>query len=192
MSMHTLSVEQTRKRQLAAKALELRISGMTHADIAEELGIPHGSTVAKMIQRTLERYEEPNVDLLRKLDSQRLDMLLRAVWTKAMGGDEASVGLAMRLIKQRADLFGLEVRVAHDPAGVVYNVTFQPGSQQIQAEQVAVSSNVTPGLEGGSASQKEPITTKYILTEQEKAPPPLTDDELFELEQTALTLLGDG
>jgi hypothetical protein len=94
--------------QRQAAALELRKAGKGFQQIADELGYagPSGAYRAVMtaLQKTL---QEPGEDL-RRVEGLRLDMLLAALWSKAMEGDVSAVDRVLRVMERRAKLMGLD------------------------------------------------------------------------------------
>ncbi|MGW2582573.1 hypothetical protein ACWCYZ_14780 [Streptomyces virginiae] len=55
----------------------------------------------------------------RTLMNARLESLLARVWPKAMTGDVAAAGLAVRLLDRQADLLGLTAKQQEEPGGAV-------------------------------------------------------------------------
>jgi hypothetical protein len=98
--------------ELANKAYQLRIGGMSPTEIGKELGIGGSDEVIRMI---MERYAY-DASYLSSLDRQsmlfleitRLDALQSAVWPSAMMGDPKSVDSAVKIISARAKIAGLE------------------------------------------------------------------------------------
>ncbi len=70
-----------------ARAIEMRISGMTYERIAAELGYSNRGTVSRIVSTALQAREADDVDLLRATELARLDDLLASVWEGAMAGD---------------------------------------------------------------------------------------------------------
>lgn len=90
-----------------ARAVDLRAEGHTLREIADKLGVSV-STAASDIDRALSEVPADSVDLLRRLWGQRLDALLKAVWTSAMSGNLDAVDKAVKIADRAAKLYGLD------------------------------------------------------------------------------------
>ena len=65
-----------------ARAVELVLAGVRHADIARELGYRSSGAVSKAVWRTIDRRSDASVDEYRALEFERLDALQSAHWTR--------------------------------------------------------------------------------------------------------------
>ena len=103
---------QHRNRALAAarraRAVELRTTGLTYAQIATELGYAHRGTVYRVIAEALKKQTAEAVNELRGLEVERLDNIQLALWQKAMEGDVPSAMAVVRCIMSRCHLLGLD------------------------------------------------------------------------------------
>ncbi|MFJ4631286.1 hypothetical protein [Streptomyces sp. NPDC088847] len=105
-------------RQLAedtrqARALELAAAGKTYSEIAAELGYADKSGARKLVQRALAARADPSAAQLRVIQGVQLEMLMRAVWPKAMQGDTESVREAVRISERYSKLHGLDAPAVH-------------------------------------------------------------------------------
>jgi hypothetical protein len=91
-----------------AKALELRKEGATYGAIARSIGYTDRSAAAKPVSRALAATIQEPADELRRLESERLDALLAAVWHDAMAGRRSAVESALRIMDRRSKLIGLD------------------------------------------------------------------------------------
>lgn len=107
---------------LAKRAYQLRTSGCTLDEVAEQLELPRGS-VAGLIRNSMREasdlVSEGAKSELLLLEVSRLDALQRAVWPAAMNGDTRSVDTALKVIAQRAKLLGLEHAVIENTNNTV-------------------------------------------------------------------------
>jgi hypothetical protein len=104
-SSRRLSAEQTR-----ANALALRLAGANYREIGKALGISHQRAwraVTEALARTKAITDE-RATQLREIDARRLEVLTKAVWTRAVQGDTAAIDRAVRLMERRAALLGLD------------------------------------------------------------------------------------
>lgn len=104
-------------RERETQAFELRKAGYSYSKIAECLP-PHpngksvtSQAVAKMITRVLARLAkltEQNVDDVRRIELERLDVMLKGLWSKAEGGDESAVDRILKIMQRRAEMLGID------------------------------------------------------------------------------------
>jgi len=90
-----------------ARALELRASGMGYEQIASELGYANKGTVHRIVSEALRARQDEGVDVLRKLEMDRLETLLATLWPRAMDGDLDAVPGLLRIIESQCRLLGL-------------------------------------------------------------------------------------
>lgn len=92
------------------QALELRKQGASYDQIAHAMNT--GKDYAyKLVIRGLKRIDtkmREGLDEMVRLEVERLDAMLRAVWTKAREGDLKAVDRVLRIMQRRADLLGLD------------------------------------------------------------------------------------
>lgn len=100
-------------REIAAedrkwRALDLRRAGKTYDAIARDLGYFDRAAAHKAVQQALEeRIREP-AEEVRKLETDRLDAMLEALWPKVLDGQDKSIGTALRIMERRSRLWGLD------------------------------------------------------------------------------------
>jgi len=105
-----------RGREREAKALELRIAGATYKQIGEALGISESGAwkaVMRALKRLNERIEEGALEL-RRLETERIDRALLAIWPRVRGGDLGAIDRFVKLSRRRAELWGLDAPKALD------------------------------------------------------------------------------
>jgi AraC-like DNA-binding protein len=74
-----------RTAEREAAALDLRKTGATYEAIAHSVGYGDRSAAAKAVSRALAATIQEPADELRRLESERLDALLAAVWPPLTG-----------------------------------------------------------------------------------------------------------
>ncbi len=89
-----------------AQAMELRLTGMSHGEIARQLGYGSESSVRTALMTALKHHGAPEAAQLRLVQDVRMDALLRAVWEKATNGDLGAVHAAIKVEDFRARLWG--------------------------------------------------------------------------------------
>ena len=100
----------------AAKALELRIAGVSYAKIASTLGLADPLEARAAVLTALDADELDDHGDAILLDVQRLDRLTTALWPRAVKGDLGAVDRLMKLSEARLRLLGPHPKPA--PASV--------------------------------------------------------------------------
>ena len=125
-----------------SEALRLRLSGLTHLQIATRIGVTV-PTAWKYVQRGLDKLVEQNADSsdrLRALELARLDTLIAAHWPLATAEDEPDAvrcALIARMIAERAKLQGLYLQDVADAARSIAVAELQEVLFQRQTEALA-------------------------------------------------------
>jgi hypothetical protein len=91
-----------------AEIIKLRRGGLTWDMIAERVGYSSGLTARAAYMRGMSRYVAPDVNEIRQLESERLDIAQSAVWGEVLKGDTQAIMALMRIMDRRAKLFGLD------------------------------------------------------------------------------------
>lgn len=110
-------------RELRKKVLELRLAGLTMAQIAKALG-KNKSTICRLEKKALNSIDQPAADEARKRHDLRLDRALRTAW--AILGDDtapnkerlAASAEVRQLEMDRAKVWGYLAPQQHRHAGV--------------------------------------------------------------------------
>jgi hypothetical protein len=133
--MHSLlSPDKVIAREREQSAMELRKAGQTYAMIGAALGV---SDVAarKAVKRAVERLNrltETDAQEVRRIELERIDALLKAVWPHATGKepDYRAVEKATKLMERRAALLGIDAPKRIEgtgPAGEIVVRILGPG-----------------------------------------------------------------
>lgn len=91
-----------------AEILRLRIKGLTFQQIADEVGFRSASGVYQRYKATLKATIQEPADELRRLERERLDSLLAAIWPLAMAGKGYAVEKALMIMDRKARMLGLD------------------------------------------------------------------------------------
>lgn len=94
------------------QAFQLRVAGVTYAEIARVLGYSAKSSVQAAVKRQIGNIEAVSVtqrEEARQLDLARTDKILSAWWTRAIGAapDEAATRVVFKALAHRAELLHL-------------------------------------------------------------------------------------
>lgn len=112
----TTSQRIIRGRERELKALEMRKAGATFEQIGNALGItPQGAhrAVKRALRRIIEKSDEA-AEEIRRLELERLDAMLLALWPQAKRGNLGAVDRILRIMERRAKLLGLDAPKAVD------------------------------------------------------------------------------
>lgn len=88
------------------QALNLRLAGLTYAQIAERLAISEG-WARTLVHNSLERAEEEGVETLRNIENERLDIAQRNIWGAVLQGDPEAIKSFLAIHDRRARINGL-------------------------------------------------------------------------------------
>lgn len=107
----------------------LRVRGHSFPEIADELGMSVAHVQVR-IQQAYSEFIQEDVERARQTDLVRLDALIQVVWPTAMQGKSGAIREIRELLKQRADLMGLQA-----PRKVEGTLTVLPAElERIRAE----------------------------------------------------------
>jgi AcrR family transcriptional regulator len=96
---------EARRKKVAANLL----AGLTFREMAEALGCSVG-TVHNDVRLLMTRWHTEQVSSVRELkllETRRLDRALNAIWGRVQAGDLGTIDRLVKLIQERARLFGL-------------------------------------------------------------------------------------
>ena len=112
-----------------AECVRLRRAGLTLDEIAIRVGYSSPASVHYALKRLNVRIVREDVDEIRNLEGERLDLLQAANWDNAMQGDVPAGALVLRVMERRAKLLGLDM-----PIRVQQEVTVWNGDGDLDAE----------------------------------------------------------
>ena len=99
------------------QALELRKAGASYDQIAEKLGWRGRSGAFNAVMRALRKTIQEPADDVRKLEVERLDALLLALWPQARQGNQGAVDRVLRVMERRSKLLGLDAPTKQQVTG---------------------------------------------------------------------------
>ncbi len=97
-------------RMRASRALALRIEGNNFREIGAALKCDT-ATAWRDVDRCIQELCESNretAEVMRQLESERLDTMFSALWPKALAGELPAVDRVLSIMARRARLFGLD------------------------------------------------------------------------------------
>lgn len=145
----------------ANAAVQLRIAGASWDEVAQVIGYPSARTALVAVERALEKelHTEENQKQMRRLAGQRLERLLRGVWTKAINEKHPehllAVDKARQIIDRHAKLYGLDAPTEF--------VVSSPTASELEKWVSTVINETRPALEEGDIFDAE------IIDDEEEA-----------------------
>ena len=96
-------------REKEAQVLELRKAGATFQQIAKAVGYADPSGAKRAYDRAMQATIRQPADEIRRLESERLDAMQKAVWPPALAGTLAAIDRVITIMNRRAKLLGLDL-----------------------------------------------------------------------------------
>lgn len=129
------------------KALELRRRGRSYREIGEALGCSESrawTIIMEEMKRIMaERKEEAAVIV--RMENERLDTLLDAVWDKATKGDVKCVEAVLKIMSRRATMMGYDAPTKQETSFSFPSLT----NDELAAQARQLGVNVPAELEDG-------------------------------------------
>ena len=92
-------------REKGRQAINLRMSGATIKQIANQLGYASESGAYKALMRELKETTQEmgeSTEAVRQLELRRLDQMLFPIWNSVRAGDQQAINTALRIQERRA------------------------------------------------------------------------------------------
>lgn len=99
------------------RVVDLKKAGLTYDQIAAEVGYADRSGAKHALDAALERWGTDSVGSLRMVQNEQLDDLWRRVFAAIAQGDLTQIDRALKILKRRADLWGMDAPRQHEIAG---------------------------------------------------------------------------
>lgn len=128
-----------RTQSQATQALDLRIAGVEYRKIAAQLGVAL-STAHSLVHSEMERVAELNrgkAEELREIEAAKLDAIERDMRPRSERGDAQAAAVLVRVVAQRAKLYGLEAAQKHEISGPDGGPISIDGARAVVAERLA-------------------------------------------------------
>jgi len=90
------------------EVVKLRRGGLTWDVIADRVGYKYPSSAQTAYQRAAARIVADDVEAIRKLESERLDLAQSAIWGGVLAGNVPAIHALIRIQERRAKLLGLD------------------------------------------------------------------------------------
>lgn len=134
---------------LDTKALRMRSLGMSYQAIADQMGVTK-ATAYNRCQRALAAIPAEAVDEFRRLEGQRLDLLLEKAMEKALSEEKSSmfaIDRVLAIMDRRAKLMGLDAPVRTEVITLDY---IQAEIQRLEATLGEIDDNNSPATTSGT------------------------------------------
>jgi hypothetical protein len=105
-----LSVARIGRAERAGQALDLRKAGLTFKKIGDRMGVTE-QRAHKMVTDELARLNSKrseNAEAVTRLELERLDALIAAIWPKAEQGDLTAIDRVLAIMARRAKMLGID------------------------------------------------------------------------------------
>lgn len=136
------------------EVVRLRRGGLTWDMIGDRLGI-HLTTARAAYERALKRVVQEDIEEIRKLEGERLDIAQAAIWETVLKGDNTSINTLIRIMERRAKLLGLDQPIKIQSEVITYD------GDNVRAELARIVANAnsrTPLSLGAGISESESVT----------------------------------
>lgn len=145
------------------EVVKLRRGGMTWDMIAQRTGYAHGSSAKAAFERANLRVIRDDVEALRVLEEDRLDILQTAYWGKALGGDLPAAQFVLKVAESRRKLLGLDMPVRQQVEVISYDAnSIESELARIYAATLTNPKNSYEALQVGSyTGETESVTAEH-------------------------------
>lgn len=106
--MRRKNVNQLEAWQRQLDALHLRQQGLTYEQIANAIGYADASGAYRAVEKALIKTLQEPADAVRRMEKERLDKMLAAIWPKVEAGDLKAIETALKIQERRAKYDGLD------------------------------------------------------------------------------------
>jgi hypothetical protein len=103
MSTDVAIVEEKSHAELAEEALDFKRQGHSYSSIAEQMGLSVFD-VAALVSESLQTSGELDSSTAAKLDLERIDLMMTAIFTDASNGDWNAIDMVRRLMQDRRSI----------------------------------------------------------------------------------------
>jgi hypothetical protein len=132
----------------AGQVMKMRLEGMTHQQIGDQLGVS-AQRIFQIVSDELDRLNtirNERVEQVQRLEIERLDEMLKAVYAKAKGGDLSCLDRVLAIMQRRSKLLGLDL--SDKNAAPSANVVLQINEVVVDREALQHGQQAKQQLEG--------------------------------------------
>lgn len=103
------------------QVIDLRRQGLTFDQIAEAVGYTTAGGAKHAYDRAMKRIIAPDVEQIRVVEADRLDIAQAAIWGRVVVGDLPAITTLIRIMERRAKLLGLDMPIKIQQEVTVWN-----------------------------------------------------------------------
>ena len=111
------------------EAIRLRRQGLTYEEVAKAVGYSSAPVAWTAVKSGMTKALREAADDLREFEAQRLDVAMAAIWDDVLTGDRSAIMCLVKLIQERAKLFGL-----YAPTTIKQEITVYEGGSELDRE----------------------------------------------------------
>lgn len=111
------------------RAMALKLSGASYAQIAEHLGYNDASAARKAVMRGMKNAEQENAGELRRIHYGRLEHMLMLLWPDVNAKDMPSINAALGVMDRMERLYGLNAAERLEVSGGSQTVIVADGDK---------------------------------------------------------------
>lgn len=149
------------------QVVALRRQGMTWDAIAKAVGYADATGAHAAYERASVRVVKEDINAIRQIEMERLDMLQASYWQQAMTGDIPAGQQVLKIMDRRAKLLGLDMPVkqqleviSYDANNIDNEVARLIGLLEASPTETYELDSGTYGEVGEAPSEAEPITAE--------------------------------
>ena len=109
------SAQRISRSERAEQALSLRKAGLTYKEIGRRMGFTE-QRAYHLVTQELARLNQQRAEAASRLELERLDRLLAAIWDKAQAGDFGAIDRVLSIMARRAKLLGIDLEKTTTPS----------------------------------------------------------------------------
>lgn len=132
------------------EAIRLRRQGLTYEEVAKAVGYSSAPVAWTAVKRGMTKALREAADDLREFEAQRLDTAMAAIWDDVLTGDRSAIMCLVKLVQERAKLFGL-----YAPTQIKQEITVYEGGSELDKEvqrlaELLAANDTDTGTDSGS------------------------------------------
>lgn len=105
---HVVKASNIETAEKMAEALNMRKEGCTFEAIAKRIGYHDASGASKLVKRAMDMTIQEPADEVRRVELERLDMMLKALNPRIKAGEPRAIEVALGIGDRRSKLLGLD------------------------------------------------------------------------------------
>lgn len=149
----TTSPRKLRAHERATEAIKLRRLGLTYEEIGERLGISKAQAW-KSCARFLATVPIEDVEAVRTIELDRLDLVVKVLMPKVVAGDLQAIDRLLRVMERRAKMQGLDAPTKIDITAELERMAKDAGlSDEDTREAVRYAQSIAAELGGGGGQR---------------------------------------